>query len=400
LKEKKVKKHFILMMILLSFVFTACSQNENILPSGAEQMVTGEKKPIWIENAKLNETETPEELYEKAKQEGKVVVYSQSSRIMDVKSSFEKQYPGIKVEAYDISTNEMIEKLIREQEAGLYNVDVVFIKDSGGMVSNELVKDKRLHRYVPRDIEDKLGEQFKDSPGYPYYFSSRVVFYNTEIYDEAPVSNWWDLTDPKWKSKVVIDDPLLSADMLELLVAFVQNSEDMAAAYKEKYGEELQLNDTENAGYEFIKRFLGNNPILVKSTDDVVEAVGAPGQSEPPLGISTSSKARYIEDEGLKMSYIYDMSPKMSIPTTAYLYVADQAANINAAKLMIRWMAGEADGKGEGFSPFNVLGSWSTRADIILEEQPLIKDLNLWSYDADFYYKNIQKVKDFILMNQ
>ena len=110
-----------------------------------------------------------------------------------------------------------MEKVVREQEAGLYNVDVVFIKDAGGTVSNELVKEGKLHKYAPSDINDKMVGQFKDSPGLPFYFSARAVFYNTEKYSESPVNNWWDLTDPEWKSKVVMDDPMLSADTLDLL---------------------------------------------------------------------------------------------------------------------------------------------------------------------------------------
>ena len=76
--------------------------------------------------------------------------------------------------------------------------------------------------------------QFKDSPGLPFYFSARAVFYNTEKYSESPVNNWWDLTDSEWKSKVVMDDPMLSADTLDLLGCIVQNSEDMSKAYERK----------------------------------------------------------------------------------------------------------------------------------------------------------------------
>ena len=394
---KKRKSYRILMLMMaLGLGITGCGSNA---PDGAVAPKQQEETS-WLQASELDKTESPEELYQKAKAEGKVVVYSQSSRIKDVKASFEKQYPGIEVEAYDMSTNEMIEKILREQDAGLHNVDVVFIKDSGGTVSGELLKEGRLHKYAPDDIEEKLGEQFKDSPGLPFYFSTRVLFYNTEVYDKEPVSNWWDLTDPKWKGKIVIDDPMLSADSLDLFATFVQNAEDMKKAYKDKYGEEIQLQGTENAGYEFLKRLLANDPIFVKSSDDVVTAVGTLGQSNPPIGISTSSKSRNIKDKGFAMRFVYDMNPKMSVPATSYLYVADQAKNINAAKLMIRWMAGEADGKAEGFDPYNVLGSWSTRTDIALEEQKSIKELNLWPYDAEFLYQNTQKVKDFILTNQ
>ncbi|WP_036635433.1 ABC transporter substrate-binding protein [Paenibacillus massiliensis] len=401
--KKNLRLTGITCTLILSLALTACgastsqTASPSASPSGADAPAAANS---WLEQAGLDLTETTEKLYEKAKLEGKVTVYSQSSRIKDVKASFEAEYPGIEVEAYDMSTNEMIEKLVREQQAGLYNADVVFIKDAGGTVSQELVAEGALHAYMPEDIVSKLAPGFESSPGLPFYFSTRTIFYNTEVYDQAPVNNWWDLTDERWRGKVVVDDPMLSADTMDLLVTMVANSDDMAAAYKEKYGEEIVLDGTENAGYEFIKRLLANDPVFVKSSDDVVTAVGTPGQQDPPLGVSTSSKSRNIVDKGFKMQFIYDTAPKMSVAGTSYLYVADQASHTSAAKLLIRWMAGEADGKAEGFRPYNVLGSWSTRTDINLTEQRPTSELNLWEYDGEFLYQNTQKVIDFILANQ
>ncbi len=387
------------MSVVLVVLLAACGKSDSSVKSSKEES-ENKGDEAWLEKAELDKTETPEELYEKAKKEGKVTVYSQSSRIKDVKASFEAKYPGIKVEAYDMDTAEMVEKIVREQDSGLFNVDIAFIKDAGGVVSNELVKDGRLHKYLPNDIKEKLADPYKNEPGLGFYFSTRAIFYNTEKYDKSPINNWWDLTDPKWKSKVVMDDPMISSDTLDLLVTIVQNADDMEKAYEEKYGKPLKLDGTENAGYEFLKRLLANDPIFVKSSDEVVTAVGSAGQQNPPVGIAASSKARNIKDEGLKMDFVYDVSPKMSVPGTSYMYIPEKAKNVNAAKLLIRWMAGEADGKAEGFRPYNVLGSWSTRTDIVLPEQRPSKELNLWPYDGEFLYKNTPAVKDFILVNQ
>lgn len=354
----------------------------------------------WLEQANLEANETPEELYEAAKEEGKVVVYSQSSRIKDVKASFEKEYPGIQVEAFDLGTIEIVEKVTREQEAGLNTADVVFVKDGGGIVSGELVNEGMLHKYAPDDLVENLDEPFLDEPGLPFYFSTRAIFVNTEVYDESPITNWWDLTDEKWKSKIVMDDPLLSSDTLDLLTTIVQNADDMEAAYKDKYGKDIELNGTDNAGYEFIKQLLANDPVFVSSGDEVVEAVGAPGQENPPVGITTSSKSRHIEEQGYKAEFLYDVEPKMSVAGTSYLYMANHAEHTAAAKLLIRWMAGEADGQGEGFRPYNVPGSWSTRTDVLVEGQRSSDELDLWPYDGEYLYEHTNEVRNFILENQ
>lgn len=73
----------------------------------------------WEESSGIfNTDETDEELYEKAKGEGKVTIYSISSRITKVANAFMEKYPGIEVEPFDISTNELLEKVTREYDAG------------------------------------------------------------------------------------------------------------------------------------------------------------------------------------------------------------------------------------------------------------------------------------------
>ena len=72
----------------------------------------------------FNTDETDEELYEKAKEEGKVTVYSISSRVTKVAKAFEEKYPGVTVEPFDISTNELLEKVTREYDAGQHVADV------------------------------------------------------------------------------------------------------------------------------------------------------------------------------------------------------------------------------------------------------------------------------------
>ncbi|WP_171654068.1 ABC transporter substrate-binding protein [Paenibacillus foliorum] len=355
----------------------------------------------WAEKNGLNKTETTDELYAKAKGEGKVVVYSQSSRIKDVKATFEAKYPGVKVEAFNMSTNDIVEKVIREQGAGIYNADVIFVKDAIGAVTTELTTKKLVHKYIPKDLSDKMVEPYKSkSSGLVPYFSLRAIFYNTDVYKTSPITNWWDLTQPEWKGKVLLNDPIDSADMMDLFLAMVQHSDEMKQAYKDKFGKDIVLNGTENAAYEFIKQFLKNDPVLMKSSDEVVEAVGVSTQGKPPIGIGASSKLRDVIEKKLSIAATYDVKPKISVVGPSYLYVADKAPNVNAAKLMIRYMAGEADGKADGFKPFNVMGSWSTRIDNGRTDQPAIDKLSVWDYDSDYFYKNFVKFREFWLKMQ
>jgi len=66
-----------------------------------------------------------------AKKEGKLVVYSGSSRMPAVALEFEKLYPGINVEVEAMGTAEAIEKFEREAVAGLHRVDVFQASQAG-----------------------------------------------------------------------------------------------------------------------------------------------------------------------------------------------------------------------------------------------------------------------------
>ncbi len=357
----------------------------------------GESKAqeTWLEKAALDQEDDVNKLYEEAIKEGEVVIYSMSSRIVDVKKTFEEQYPGVTVEAYDMRMAEIFEKVRREYEAGIHNADVIFIKDSDGTVYNEMVKTGMLHSYVPKDIGEKMKPEFRE-PLFSPYLEMKQVFYNDEVYDTSPIDSWWDLTRPEYKGKVMIQNPLSTPENQGLFLAMIQNADDMEKAYKEEFGEDIVLNGTENAGYEFVKRLMENGLIFTDSDTEIIEAIGAEGQTNPPFGIVTSSKMREKFSKGYKLAVVENIKPKDGVIAPASLLIVDNAPHVNAAKLLIRWIAGEADGKGPGLKPFLAPGSWPTRSDVEPENTPPLDSLRLWDFDLDFNYQNINELRDFL----
>ena len=114
---KKIIGLVCLAMIIIIPVVFAEGNSEKSSMSQAE----------WEEWAQLGEHRPIEddwEAIEKAalEAEGPLVVYSLSSRVFEFGRTFYKKY-GIKVEAHDITTPSLLEKILREQEAGLFNVD-------------------------------------------------------------------------------------------------------------------------------------------------------------------------------------------------------------------------------------------------------------------------------------
>ena len=377
---------FLLLTALLVMAFTGCSKK-------AADAAQASDEKSWDEQVGISDNLTSDELYEKAKEEGTVTVYSMSSRFNDVKETFEAQYPGIEVVVYDMRNSEILEKFQREHEAGIRNADLLFVKDTDGAVYNEFVRMGLLKEFVPQDMMKTAPADFQ-SGGYAPYFEMKQVFYNSEVYDTCPIDSWWDLTRPEYKGKIILRSPIENSEIMGLFTAIVKNSDEMEQAYKEEFGEDIVLNDTKNAGFEFLKRLIANDLIVMTSDTDIVEAVGAPGQVDPPIGIATSSKMRKAGPD-LLINVAEDLSPRLGIVDPAFLYIADHSEHVNAAKLVMRWVGGEADGSGPGFNPFHVRGSWPSRADVEPIETPALASLNLWDLDLEYNYSVLDDMRNF-----
>lgn len=381
-------------LLIPALLLAGCSKSNASEP--AVQAVAAEQAQSIEQQKEL----TVDELYALAKEEGSVTVYSMSSRINSVKESFEAKYPGVSVVVYDMRQSELLEKFQREYEAGIRNADIIFVKDTDGSVYNEFVKRGQLAAYNPSDLTKNSPAQFQ-SGGFAPYFEMKQIFYNTEVYPASPIDSWWDLTRDEYKGKLIIRNPIENSETMGLFLSFVSHPDEMAQSYRQEFGKELELDGTSNAGYEFLKRLAKNDLIVMTSDTDIVSAVGAPGQANPPFGIATSSKMRDAgASKNLFMDVAWNLSPRLGVSDPAYLYIADKAKGLHAAQLLIRWMGGEVEGTGAGFKPFHVRGSWPTRNDVQPVNTPALDTLNLWPLDLDYNYLHQDELRNFWLTVQ
>ena len=79
-KEIRIIVAYLLLIVL---ILTACTSKSTIKMS--------------TENVILYDYEDPQVLYQNALEEDTLIVYSVSSRMFEVKESFEKDYPGLKI---------------------------------------------------------------------------------------------------------------------------------------------------------------------------------------------------------------------------------------------------------------------------------------------------------------
>ncbi|TGN67942.1 extracellular solute-binding protein [Paracoccus liaowanqingii] len=343
-----------------------------------------------------------EELLPLAQQEGRVTVYSFTSRIGRVATAFQEAYPGIEMVGFDMSSTEQIARLRSEAQAGVAGADVIYISDAP-VVLTELLAAGLVARYVPPRVADALDARFT-TPLLAQRLSTKVLMYNEESYpDGAPVGNLWDLTREEWSGRVIMVDPLQRGDYLDLMTEIVLQSDAMASAYETAFGEPITLDaGIETAGAQFIADLFANDLVLVGSTDDVNAAVGAVGQDAAPIGFTSYSDRRDNEDEGWALQVANDVVPANGIVFPALLAVNPNAANPAAARLAIDFLMGDGSGTGgAGFAPFYVAGDWATRRDI--EPHPdaiTLGDFSGWIIDAEATATIRADVADLILTLQ
>ena len=340
-----------------------------------------------------------EALVSAAEAEGTVVVYSFTSRIAKVETAFEEAYPGIDLVGADMSSTEMITRLKAEADAGAIEADVAYISDAP-VVFGELVESGILLKFVPPQFADRVPEEFQ-SPLLANRISTKVLMYNEESYpDGSPITNLWQLTQPEWAGKVIMVDPLVRGDYLDLMTEIVLRSDEMADAYEQLFGTAITLDEgIANAGQQYIKMLFANDLILVSSTDDVNAAVGALGQENAPVGFTSYSDRRDNEDEGWALQVANDVAPSNGISFPALLGIVNNAQHPAAARLLIHFMMGDdTPTGGPGFAPFYVAGDWATRTDIDPHPDAIpYADFNAWYIDPIATYEIRQDVADFIL---
>ncbi len=361
---KAIKLIFI---FILTFSLFACSQEEeNALDA-------------WLQNANLNAQEDSQSLYEDALSEDTLVVYTTTTRIYDVKESFEQQYPGLTVEVYDTRAYDLIDILLNNCEQENYAIDIVICSDDTGILSTDLLEQNIINKYVPYDIEPFMYD-YANTELLSFVGEAEQLFYNPNIYEECPITNYWQLTEEQWYGKVHMNSPLRSHPAYALVHAVIENSDLMAQAYFDLYGEELFIPENSNAGEVFWQMMVDNGLNFSTSSNELIEIVGNDSNTHGPVAFMISSKVRRNEI-GLNAKAAYSIAPTDGVYTSNTVSIAGGAKNIQSAKLFIRWLLGEEDGTGEGLSPYLKEGTWPVRTDIAPYSSVPLEMGNYWYND-------------------
>lgn len=181
----------------------------------------------------------------KAKAEGKVSFYANITAVEPIMKAFTDD-TGIKGEYTRISTAKFVATAITEFEAGKFMADVV----QGPLPVLEILKAKGMlapyrspvaAHYPAWTRKDKYIQLF----GIEYV----GLIYNKDLVKPADVpKRYQDLTDPKWKNKIVMANPANHATTISWLIGLKEN---------------VFKNDAE--WMKFVKGLAANRPMFVAS---------------------------------------------------------------------------------------------------------------------------------------
>ena len=354
----------------------------------------------WLKANLLGEYETGTQdwaaIEEAAKKEGTVLVYANSSKVEKAAEAFMELYPEINVQAYYLGGDDVLMKTLEEQKAGAFTGDVWFSSGGADLIGQVLPKNY-VWRFVPDSTAAYTPEQYTQ-PLLMSRFGTSVFAYNSELNDTCPITNIWELTQPEWKGKFFIEDPLNDASTLSKLITIAAHPDEVKQAYVDLYGSEPVLDaDTPDAGWLWLKRFAQNGPIPQPGGDEVDSAFATPGMTESYMALTSYSNMADVQEGILAFEPCWGLQPKLGVQSQSYVGIINQAPHPNAAKLWIKFVTSP-----EGRDPWAKFGTYfpDSTYEVPEGQKPLQEMFDVtWFISEQYAYDHMLEARDFYLLN-
>ncbi|MHB1296360.1 MAG: ABC transporter substrate-binding protein [Anaerolineae bacterium] len=338
----------------------------------------------WLASAGLGPYATPQDAgqgAQRARAEQAVELYSDSSRALNAVESFGTAHPELAVDAYTPGSYDIYLWLLQDIAESESIADVYLVSDPPR--TQALLQQGYLWNYVPQGLREALPEGSAE-PLLVHHWSAFTWISNSSQ-GAVPISNWWDATRPEWRGRVALPDPREDDRTLYVLLTLSQHADEMAAAYREAFGQEIVLDeDCPDAGYQWLKALLQNEPVLTHGDVEVARWVSDPAAGQTRLGLCGLEQYARVAGGELSFTPLTEMAPVAGLYWPTYLAIVDSAPHPNAGKLLVEWMMGDAQGGG-GYSAWYQAGLYPARSDVPDPDGSIPRatwDGRLWSIGA------------------
>lgn len=339
-----------------------------------------------------------EALVELAQQEGPITVVDATGQIVAMAEAFTEKY-GIEAVGVRMNAQEQEQILLREAAASNVQTDV-FNMSNLPAVTTQLIPQGVVVSWMPPDLTDVVDAQFQN----PALTSNNpwLWVYNPDAFaDGCPIDNVWAMTEPDWRSRVAIPDPLLRNETLFWFNQIETHSDDlMAEAYEAHFGQPLET-DEASATAEWVKRLAQNAPNITRGDSNVGPIIGASSADDAYMGFLSSAIFRHAERDGYRLAICDGLQPYAGQLAPRVAAIASGTSHPNAAKLFSRFMMTE-----EGMAPQLQDGKISSNTTATMPDMERSGVINLVDQlhvadatTADQDFERLQDWQDFWIMN-
>jgi iron(III) transport system substrate-binding protein len=259
------------------------------------------------------------DLAQKAKAEGQVSYYANMTAIQPIMDMFNEK-TGLKGKYTRISTSKFLPTVLTEFQAGKLMADVL----QAPLPVMQMLKAKGvLAPYTSPSAANYPTWTREDDQIQAFGIEYVGLIYNKELVQPGDVpKRYEDLTDPKWKNKIVMANPGAHATTISWLVGLKEN------VFK-----------SEAEWMQFLKGLAANRPMLVKSFGPTPAPVES-GEKH----IAISMPKYIITKAPAPLDWARVEQPLMGTPRG--MAISASAKNPNAAKLFMDfWLTKEAMAK-------------------------------------------------------
>ena len=223
-----------------------------------------------------------EKTIEGAKREGEVVIYGPHNPMYRALwETFQKSYPGVKINFIPGKGSEHTQRILAERRAGKNIADLVM----GGSSTYLAYPPGALEPIRPHFILPEVNDEsawwgkklwFADAKNQSAIVMTGEVgtrrgSYNTSLLDPKEIQSWWDLLKPKFRGKLGTFDPLVAGGGGETFV-FFYNSPALGAQFISRLLTETDILVTRNLeqGADWLARgrilfYIGSGQPIIKA---------------------------------------------------------------------------------------------------------------------------------------